>query len=280
MKALLIFIIISSIVFSQEDLLGELDGITEKQLFQNPAFKSMKIGNLESTKIAHKGDLYLNVSHRFGTIADGVETFWGLDNALTKIQFIYGLMDGFHLSLARESFRKTYSGAIKFRIAQQGQTFPLNLVVYSSANINTQLKKEIYPYLEFKDRFSYASQLLISKRISSNLSFEIAPTFIRQNLEFTEGHDHLQYALGIGSRLKVTKRMAINIDYAHNFVRHSSSIYNNPLTIGLEMETGGHVFNLLFTNSQSSNEPGFMANASSNWAKGDIFFGFNLIRVF
>ncbi len=265
---------------AQEDLLEELDGDTSPEIFESPAFKAMKIGNLQSTKIADKGDLYMYVSHRFGTLKDGLSTFFGFDNANTKIQLLYGLFDGVQISASRESLRKTYAVSAKVRLARQTDRFPVNLVGYTTANINTALRKDRFPLLEFADRMSYATQLLVSRRFSKSISLEIAPTYIRQNLDFTDGHDHDQFALGVGGRLKLSKRISINADYVYNFVRDESSIYRNPLSVGMDIETGGHVFQLLFSNAQSTNEPGFISNAEGDWSDGDVFFGFNIVRVF
>lgn len=278
---LLAFLFISSMgLYAQDDLLGELEEIAEEEVFIYPAFKAMKIGNLQSTKVADKGDWYMYVSHRFGTLKDGVETFFGLDNANTKIQMFYGLLDGVQVGVSRESFRKTYAGHIKMKLINQTNKFPVTMTAYSTININSQLKKEQYPNLKYGDRLSYATQLLISRRFSNSFSLEIAPTFVRQNLVFEKDQDHEQYALGVGFRYKVTKRMSINADYIHNFSRWENSVYKNPLTLGIDIETGGHVFQLLFTNSQSTNEPSFISNAGGDWGDGDIFFGFNIVRVF
>lgn len=280
----LLFVFSLSILNAQENLLEELDTISQLETqFELPAFKAMKIGNLQSTKVASKRDFYLYVSHRFGTLQDGFETFFGLDNANTKIQFAYGIWEGVQLSLARESIGQTYSSSIKIRLAKQSNKNPFTYVVYQTANINTQLSKDQFPNLKFGDRMSYASQLLISRRFSENFSFLIAPSYIRQNLQnlnLTGGHNHNQFALGLGGRYKLSKRMSVNMDYAYNFNRDKNSFYKNPLTIGLDIETGGHVFQLLFSNAQSTNEPGFLSNAEGDWQKGNIFFGFNIVRVF
>lgn len=269
---------------AQDDLLDELDKETQQgTTFELPAFKAMKIGNLQSTKVADKGDLYLYVSHRFGTLQDGLETFFGFDNANTKIQLVYGFWEGVQLGIARESLRQTYSSSIKFRLAKQSDKNPFNYVVYATANVDTQLDKNQFPALKFGDRMSYATQLLISRRVSEKFSFLLAPSYIRQNLQnlnLTGANNHNQFAMGLGGRLKVSKRMSINMDYAYNFNRDSNSLFNDPLTIGLDIETGGHVFQLLFSNAQSTNEPGFLSNAEGDWGDGHVFFGFNIVRVF
>ncbi len=280
--AMLLFFVSS--INAQDDLLDELDKETQPQTkFELPAFKAMKIGNLQSTKVADKGDFYLYVSHRFGTLQDGLTTFFGFDNANTKIQLVYGFWEGVQLSVARESLRQTYSSSLKVRLARQSDNMPFNLVAYGTANVDTQLNKNQFPALKFGDRMSYATQLLVSRRVSDKFSFLLAPSYIRQNLQnlnLTGANNHNQFAMGVGGRLKVSKRMSINMDYAYNFNRDSNSLFNDPLTIGVDIETGGHVFQLLFSNAQSTNEPGFLSNAEGDWGDGHIFFGFNIVRVF
>lgn len=267
-------------VKAQDDLLNELENEAEEQVFDYPAFKAMKIANLQSTKVADKGDLYMYVSHRFGTLKNAASTFFGFDNANTKIQMVYGVSDGFQLGISRESLRKTFASSAKLRLVKQTKNFPLNIVAFGVVNLNSELDKERYTELKYFDRLSYASQLLISRRVNNQFSLLIAPTFIRQNLVLEPFQKHEQFALGMGGRYKLTKRLSFNVDYSFNFSRTEESIYNDPLTFGVDIETGGHVFQLLFTNSQSTNEPGFMSNAEGDWGDGDVFFGFNIVRVF
>ncbi len=265
---------------AQDDLLDELENEATPETFESPAFKAMKIGNLQSTKVAAKGDLYLYVSHRFGTLDDGLSTFFGFDNANTKIQLVYGLFEGWQFGISRESLRKTYALSTKMKLKSQSSSFPFNIVGYATANINTQVRKDRFPFLKFEDRLSYATQLLVSRRFNNNFSFELAPTYVRQNLTLEANQKHDQFAMGAGGRLKVSKRMSINLDYVYNFSRADNTAFKNPLTIGVDIETGGHVFQLLFSNAQSTNEPGFISNGEGDWGDGDIFFGFNIVRVF
>lgn len=280
-KNILLFVCLGLVQFTmgQEDLLQELEAETQPVTFQQPAFKAMKIGNLQSTKIAEKGDLYLNVSHRFGALNDGLTTFFGLDNANTNIELVYGFFKGMQAGISRESIRKTYAGHLKINLKKQSESFPVNIVAYGEANIRTDLREEQYPLMKFADRLSYASQLLISRRFSNKLSLELAPTYIRQNLVLEPFQKHNQIALGMGGRYKFSKRMSLNVDYVHNFNRHEDSVFNDPLTLGLDIETGGHVFQLLFSNAQSTLAPGFISNAEGQWFK-EVYFGFNVVRVF
>ncbi|TCI93531.1 DUF5777 family beta-barrel protein [Tenacibaculum sp. M341] len=265
---------------AQDDLLDELDKEAKPNAFSLPAFKALKIGNLQSTKIAEKGDLYLIVSHRFGPLSDGFDTFFGLDNANTKIELLYSFWEGVQFSISRESFRKTFALASKIGIAKQSDKFPLNLVGYATVNRDTQLSETSFANFTLKDadRYSYSLQLLASRRFSKEFSFEIAPSFIRENLQILEqtgAANHNQFALGFGGRYKISKRVSLNAEYVYNFSRDANSVFDDPYTFGVDIETGGHVFQLLFTNAQSSNEPGFISNAG-----GDISFGFNIVRVF
>lgn len=266
--------------WAQDDLLAELSDDMENDAYELPAFKAMKICNLQSTKLADKGDIYMYVSHRFGSLKDGASTFFGLDNANTKIQMIYGLHERLQIGLSRESLRKTYAGSAKISLIKQGKKSPVNLAAYGTININTQLDKDRYPKMKYADRLSYASQLLISRRFSKRLSLELAPTYIRQNLVLEPFQKHDQFAIGVGGRVKVSNRLAINADYVYNASRADRSAYKDALSIGLDIETGGHVFQLLFSNGQSTNEPGFITNAEGDWGDGEVYFGFNIVRVF
>lgn len=283
-KNFILLAILSATVNSwaqKNDLLDELEAdATPVESFEFPAFKAMKIGNLQSTKVSEGGDMYMYVSHRFGTLKDGVSTFFGLDNANTKIQLLYGIIDGFQVSLSRESLRKTYAGSAKVKIIGQSDKFPLFISAYTTINYNSAVSKIQYPNISSIDRLSYSSQLLLARRFSDNFSIEIAPTHVRQNIVFETGQLHDIFALGVGGRFKLNKRISLNTDYIYNFNRVEKSIYRNPLTIGIDIETGGHVFQLLFSNAQSTNEPSFISNAEGDWSEGNIFFGFNIVRVF
>ncbi|BDD06821.1 DUF5777 family beta-barrel protein [Aureibacter tunicatorum] len=277
---LLVVFSLGKAVAQENELLNQLETLTPQKKYSQPAFKAMKIVNLQSTKLAEKGDMYMYVSHRFGSVKDGLDTFFGLDNANTKIQLIYGLTKYLQLGLSRESLRKTYAGSMKFKIFSQQDGMPVNIAGYATINLNSELDKERFPSLKYEDRLSYATQLLISRKMTNALSIELAPTYVRQNLVHEPFQEHDQLALGMGGRIKVSKRVSFNLDYVYNFSRSELSVFKNPLSVGMDIETGGHVFQLLFTNAQSTNEPGFISNAEGNWAEGDVFFGFNIVRVF
>jgi hypothetical protein len=243
------------------------------------AFKALKIVNLESTKLAAKSDLYFVVAHRFGSVKDGFEGFYGLDNANTQIKFIYGITDGVNVSAARSEF--AYDFATKYTLLPQIKNgFPVTIAGFNSLSINNKLKESLYPKLEFKNKLTYVAQLLISRKFSENLSLEIVPTFFHENFVENVDQSNTQYAVGFGGRYKFAKRWSLNIDYAAHLNRTANSLYNNPLSIGFDLETGGHVFQMHFTSSQGIDEAGYLGRTTGDWTKGDVFFGFNLARVF
>ena len=280
-----VLIVFPLIGYGQEDsLLKELESLSEnEQIFELPAFKALQIGNLQSTKVVSKGDLYLVVAHRFGYLKNGITDFFGLDQANTKIQLLYGIKKNLQLGVSRDSYQKTYSGTAKYRLLKQSNKLPLNLSLYGSIDVNSQLKKSLYPGLKQLDRFSYTAQILAAKRFSEKLSLQIAPIFVRHNLQdlnYTKEQTHNQVLLGTGGRYKLSNRFSLNFDYVYNFSRNKNSLYKNPLTIGVDIETGGHVFQLLFTNSRASNDSSFLTETLGDWSKGKISFGFNIVRVF
>ncbi len=283
MKKLFFTILLSIplLSLSQEDLINEIDNDTIDKDYTIAAFKGLKIVNFESTKLTSKNEFTLVISHRFGSIENGFDSFFGLDDAVTRINFIYGISDGLNISVSRSSFQKIYEGAIKYRLLrQQNNGFPFTVVGYNSILINTALEEENLPKLEFKHRLGYTFQILMSRKINEKLSLELAPTIFHDNYVALNDQENTQYALGFGGRYKLGKRWALNADYGWHLNRASSSPFNNPLSIGIDLETGGHVFQMHFSNAQAMNTNGFLSQASGNWSDGNIYFGFNLSRVF
>jgi hypothetical protein len=267
--------------FGQNNLLDEISSESSyKDEFEMPAFKAMKVVNNQSTKLAQKGDLFLYVGHRFGTIKGGVESLFGLDYANTKIEILYGLIDQVQVGFSRESFKKTYNLHVKYGIKSQTTSFPLSITSYNSVNLDTSLDENQYPNLNFNERYVYVSQLLISRRFNDNFSFQLSPSIVKYNFLTNQFKKDFNYILNYGTRLKISKRSSFNIDYSHHLNRLDNSEEKNVLSLGIDMETGGHVFQLLFSNTQASDEGGVLTGAEGNWTEGDVFFGFNILRVF
>jgi hypothetical protein len=276
---LLVCILGSVLVGAQNDLLEGLDIEEDKQV--TSTWKSLKVVNFETTKLVAPKEFQLIISHRFGSVENGIDDLFGLDNAVTRFQFVYGLTDWMHIEASRTSFNKTYQLASKFKLkTQEKEGFPFSIALFTALDTNTELDKVIYPKLEFIDRLGYTAQFIVAKKITKNLSAQISPTVFQQNFVPLDSQDNLQYALGVGARYKLTKRWSINADYGHHLNRASDSPFVNPLSIGVDIETGGHVFQMHFTNSQPMLTNGFLSQGTGDWSEGRFFFGFNLVRVF
>ena len=279
-KILIIFICFTYFGFAQDDLLSEIDVESESSTTVSSVFKGLKIINFESTKLVGKGGFYFVVSHRFGSVKNGFENLFGLDEAVTHLNFIYGLTEGINVSASRSSNQKIYELASKFRIIKQSERFPFSLVGYTSVLANTALSTDNLPKLEFKHRLSYVAQLLISRKVNNKLSLQFTPTFFHDNYVANDFQDNSQFGLIFGGRYKIGKRWSFNLEYGTHLNRAKNSLYNNPLSLGFDLETGGHVFQLHFTNSQFMNANGVMGNSTGDWSEGDFYFGFNISRSF
>ncbi|NHM07265.1 hypothetical protein G4D82_08540 [Flavobacterium sp. CYK-4] len=277
-KLLSLALLLPMAALAQEDLLAGMDSVPKNQPVES-AFKALKIVNLESTKLAAKGDFYFVVAHRFSSIKDGFEGAYGLDGAITQLKFLYGVTPWLTVSAARSE--PAYDFSVKYKLMEQKKDgFPVAIVGFNSLGFNNILKESNYPEMKFNDRMIYVSQLLVSRKFNDKLSLELAPTFFHENFVDNDDQDNSQYAVGVGGRYKLSRRLSLNIDYAAHLNRTSSSIYKDPLSVGVDLETGGHVFQMHFSNSQGIHEAGFLGNTTGEWDKGQIFFGFNLLRVF
>ena len=270
------------IIFAQDDLLEELENdIPQTDEAVSSVFKGVKIINFESTKLIGKEQLYFIISHRFGNLSDGVDNFLGLDDASVRIQFLYAPTEWLNIGASRSGFNKTYDLSLKYRLKQQQKDgFPVNIVGYNLINVNTNFDEDFLPGLSFNDRLGYTSQLLVSRKFNKWLSLEFAPTFFYDNTVFEDGQDNAQFALGFGGRFKLSKRYAILADYGLHLNRVDNSNFNDALALGLEIETGGHVFQLHISNSQAIYENGFLGQTRGDFSEGDIFLGFNISRAF
>ena len=295
----ILLIFLSNPIISQNDLLGEIDYVNEDYKVGLSAFKAHKIINGQSTKQSREKELFLYVAHRFGSINGGIKTLFGLDIANTKIEMFYGLSDNFQVGFSRESLKKTYTINFKNKITSQESNFPLNISIYNSFNYNSSDFLAPGVDLSFSQRSLFLSQLLISNRVSEKLSFQLTPSFVKRNYNeerilfengevvfengvpvFTTFDREYNYALGLGASYKINKRTALNLEYFANLNRVENSPNSDAISVGIDIETGGHVFQLIFSNTQSIDDVTVILDAEGDWTKRHVFFGFNILRIF
>lgn len=273
-------------VFCQEDidslLNEELNAIPD---YTTATFKATRIINGHSIERMQKGDLDLRIAHRFGTLNSGAYDFFGLDYSSNQLALEYGFSDKLMSGVSRSTFEKTFASFLKYSIIRQcngTRNIPVSLSFFSGIYVNSLKWTETNRKNFFSSRLSYVHQILIARKFSPGFSAQISPTLVHRNLVENKDIPNDFFALGIAIRQKLTVRTSINIEY---FLIPEISKINtgerfSPLSIGFDIETGGHVFQVFLTNSFTMNEHNFLTETSDNWLKGGIHPGFNISRVF
>lgn len=286
-KQLLIYflLLISWISSYSQDLDQILNNISDNKTpdYVHGTFKGTTIVNGQSSEIPGSKDLHFNISHRFGAINQGIYTLFGIDQGTTRLGFEYGLKDIAGLSIGRSTFEKTYDGAVKIKILRQqtgSKNIPVTVSVYQAVFIKTLKWEEPDRENLFSSRLSYATQLLISRKFNRNLSFQISPSFVHKNLVPTPDDQNNIFSVGLGGRYKLTRKFSINGEYHWLAPGNTADNFANSLGLGFDIEAAGHVFQIMATNSQLMFARGFITETDGQWSEGDIFFGFNIYRVF
>lgn len=281
-----LFSIITILMFAQEDLMDILNKDSKPEInYTTATFKSTRIMNGHSVEKMPPGQLDFRISHRFGRINSGAYEFFGLDQANIHFGLEYGIMKWLMIGIGRGTYEKTFDGFAKFTLLRQssGARFmPVSVSLLSSAALKSVKWADPLRTNYFSSRLSYVGQILIARKISQGFSVQIIPSYVHRNLVATELDPSDLYAIGAGGRMKLTKRISLNAEYYYltNPKTYMSQQVYDPLSIGFDIETGGHVFQLIFTNSVAMIEKGFIGETTGDWLKGDIHFGFNISRVF
>jgi hypothetical protein len=298
----------ASILFAQDDLLSLVEEPkSEKAKKVYATFKTVRIGNAQSIETVKRNHLDFRISHRFGNVYNSDlpnslnnlgQTFLGFDNASDiRFSFDYGITDNLTVGIGRSKMKHLVDGSIKWRILQQTTDFsmPISVAFFSSTAYTHDLPSTIYAGV-IKDfptnelhRFNYFNQLIIASKITDWLSLEILPSymyrnFIKEGLNTENNSNDVNgfFSLGFGGRIKLTKRLSFIGDYFFNATPYFQKNENafNPLSLGFEIETGGHVFSLLFTNASGLIENNFVPYTTDTWRKGQVKFGFCISRTF
>ena len=281
-----LFFLISSGAFAQEDLMDLLNNKTTDEInYATATFKSTRVMNGHSVERMPPGQLDFRISHRFGKLNSGLYEFFGLDQSSIHLSLEYGILKWLMIGIGRGTYEKTFDGFTKFTILRQSsgaRNMPVSVSALSSVAVTSVKWPDPDRTNYFSSRLSYVQQLLIARKVNQSFSVQIAPTFVHRNLVSTELDPNDLYAIGAGGRMKLTSRISFNAEYYYTVNQRSymSQTVYNPLSVGFDIETGGHVFQLIFTNSLAMIEKGFIGETTGSWKKGDIHFGFNISRVF
>ena len=275
-KLVALFVMTHFLANAQEDLLALLESNSAKgRGYAVATFKSTRIINGHSVETRTNGTLEFIIGHRFGTLDSGPNELWGLDFSRVRLGLEYGITDDLTVGVGRSSFDKTLDAFGKYRLVRQSNSFPVTATLFGSfARILDENADE-----EGLERNAYTGQLLIARKFNSNFSLQLSPTVMQRNRVATLRDDNFLIAIGVGGRYKVTNRVAVVAEYYHQLTDFSEGFYN-AVAFGVDIETGGHVFQLHFTNAVQMNEKGFIGETMENFWDGGIHYGFNIVRVF
>ncbi len=276
-RILIIIIWISTTLYAQDDLLDLIDDGFENTYPVNATFKAKRIVNSQSIEMPKPRILDFMILHRFGSMSNGAYDLFGMDEAVIRFDLKYGLSDRISFGIGRSSLNKTFDIFTKVKIMSQKtgyRSFPITLVFFSKMEIETIIKD-----MSMNDRITYDFQFLLAKKFNRSLSLQLMPTLIHRNLVETNSDSHDLISIGVGGRMKMTKRTSINFDTFFP-VGQRSEAYRQGWGIGYDIETGGHVFQLMLTNARGSFESEYIENASGTLKDLDLYLGFNIARVF
>ena len=252
-----------------------------KTEYTTATFKTTRLIDGHSVENTSKGVLDVKISHRFGMINQGIGQFFGLDDARMRLGFDYGLTRYLMIGVGRSTYQKTVDGFFKVKLLRQSKgkrNMPFTMNYVATIGIITQ-KADSNEYDYFTSRVNYTHQILIGRKISDGLSLQLMPTLVHRNLPPDHGRNDV-YALGIGGRQKLSKRTSFNVEYYYQLPGSKVPGSTNLLSVGFDIETGGHVFQLHLTNSRAMTESSFITGNTDSWGDGGIYFGFNISRVF
>ena len=289
---LLFFItIIPSQVFAQ-DLMDMLKDEKPTTNYTSATFKTTRIVLGQSVESPAAGTLQFLVEHDFGTLNQGAYNLWGLDQSTIRLGLEYGINDWISVGIGRSSYEKTFDGSLKAKILRQStgaKNMPVSMSLYGAAFLNSMHFTDPSRTNYFSSRMSYTAQLLIARKFSNSFSLQITPTYIHKNLVKTRSDNNDNISIGIGGRYKIAQRTSINAEYFYQIPGFVNSYqvsstetakYRNCLSVGVDLETGGHVFQFRLTNAQPMFERAFITETTNKWIDGGIFLGFTINRVF
>jgi hypothetical protein len=274
----------SARVLSQDtgSLLDLVKDSVEQTEFIKNAFKSTRIINGQSIEMLGAGSLDFRILHRFGPINSGPDNFFGLDQSSVRLSFDYAPYNDLLVGIGRSTARKELDGFVKYRLLQQSigaRVFPITVVLVAGMTLWTGAFEDETVANYFTSRMGFFQQVLIGRKFSDLFTLQLSPTLIHENFVPLTTDSHDIFALGVGGRIRLTNRISMTVDWYHPFHQLADGFYD-PLAIGFDIETGGHVFQVHLSNSVGMNERAFITETTGNWLKGGIRMGFNISRVF
>tara|TARA_B100000575_G_scaffold39245_1_gene26842 strand:- start:828 stop:1739 length:912 start_codon:yes stop_codon:yes gene_type:complete len=291
-RVFIFLVVILGVQFStraQDDLMKMLEEQEEEVTNLTIAtFKTTRLVSGHSIETNAEGVLQFLIGHRFGRLNSGWRDLYGIDNATIRLGFEYGITDNINIGVGRSSFEKTYDATFKWRLLRQksgAKNFPFTATWVSSSYLNTMEwpnpERENY----FSSRMNFHHALLLARKFGNAVSVQLMPTLVHRNIVQTKEDENTIYSMGVGSSIRLTGSLRANFEYYfipedQIFSAIGGEKVRNSFSVGVDLETGGHVFQIFLTNSRGMAEKFLVGETTGNWLDGDIHFGFNVSRVF
>ncbi|MEO0472322.1 MAG: DUF5777 family beta-barrel protein [Bacteroidota bacterium] len=288
MKPLFAFLLFCTLclqpTLAQDDLMSLLDDMEEETTdYTYATFKTTRLVNGHSIEMSAPGVLTLIIAHRFGRLNGGFAELFGLDQANMRFGFEYGVTNWLNLGVGRSNVRKTYDGYVKARLLRQSsgkRKFPFSLTALSAMQVNTLPWPDPTRENFYSSRLSFTHQIMIARKFNESLSLQIMPTLVHRNFVASQEEENDVWSIGAGGRIKLSPSVTLNVEYYYLLPGFTADNFEDSFSVGFDIETGGHVFQLIFSNTIAMTENLFIAESTNQWDRGEINFGFNLSRVF
>ncbi len=288
-KLLLIFAFIGMIsvttVKAQDDLMAMLNQGEKPSIdYTTATFKSTHIIIGQSIETAPTGNLNFVITHHFGALNSGYENLFGLKQAAIRLGLEYGVTRWLGVAVGINTDKNTWDGSAKIKLLRQckgAKHMPVTVDIFGNTAIYTTKFTDPTRTNYFSSRLSYAVQLLVARKFGNSLSLQITPSYVHKNMVPMADDKNDIFTLGGGGRLKLSQRVSINAEYHHLFPKQvvSTKSYDS-FSFGVDIETGGHVFQIFLTNSYGEYEQTYLTETRGKWSNGNIFLGFNINRMF
>jgi opacity protein-like surface antigen len=276
-------------LFAQDKDLFNMLEENEKPVvnYTSATFKATHVIIGQSIENTPKGNMQFLIQHHFGLINSGYQNMFGLNKAFIRIGAEYGINNRIAIGFGLNTYKITWDGYAKVKILRQStgaRKMPFTLSGFASVAMNTQQWPIPNQNNYYSSRLSYAFELILARKFTDWFSLQINPVLVHKNLVATKKDHNDIFALGAGTRIKLSKRVSVNGEYYYVFpnqVDESGSRPNihNSASLGIDIETGGHVFQIFLTNSEGLIEQYFIPDTRGDWFKGEIYLGFNISRM-
>jgi len=270
---------------AQDDLMTMMEKDAKPAIdYTSASFKTTRIVIGQSIELPPKGNLLFLITHHFGAINTGYENLYGLKSASIRLGLEYGLNDWLGFGAGLNTDRNTWDGFVKVKVLRQSKgarKMPVTIDLFGNTAIYTTKWPNPDRTNYFSSRITYAFQVMVARKFGNAISLQITPSYVHKNMVPTSDDHNDIFTLGGGGRVKVSKRVSINAEYHHLFKGQvvSTKAYDS-FSLGIDIETGGHVFQIFLTNSYGEYEETFLTDTRGKWSNGDIFLGFNISRIF